>query len=351
MVNGPLVRAVGLLLDSGWHTGPVRAALVTVVLSLFLAPSAAFAEQGTVVSRLSDKKIVEASGLAVSAQFPDVAYTLNDSGNKPMVYAVSISTGKTVGRADLSHYDLEDTESLYVDPRGQMWVGDLGDNLHSRKDVSILRFPEPGPGEHTIKHVERFGVRYSDGRADVEGMLVNPVNGQVFLASRNRLGGAGEIYALTTLQAGARNIATKLDVELPADVSDATFSEDGSVALLRTPSSVWVADPQGWTMRAQIKLPRPDKSESITFERGDRTFLVGGEGEDSPLIRAAMPAAVPAPTQSPQPAPADQPLTASEDVLLAAVPGVGISTKLVAVVASVVIAVLFVVAMARRRHN
>lgn len=313
------------------------------------------------ISRISDDKIVEASGLAVSAQVPDLAYTLNDSGNKPMVYAIKISTGQTVGRADLSRYDLEDTESLYVDPRGQMWVGDLGDNDHSRNDVSILRFPEPGLGVHKIRTAERFGIRYSDGRVDVEGMLVNPVSGQVFLASRNRLGGAGTMYALSSLQPGARNMATNMEVEIPADVSDATFSTDGSVALLRTPSSVWIANPQGWKLIEQIKLPRPQKSESITFERGDQTFLVGGEGENSPLIRATLPLkAAPAPTvAAPTPAPTppagrpDEASAASEEFLPASLPAetLGVPTTSVAVAGAGLVAAMVIAAVLLRRRR
>lgn len=336
----------------------VRAAtLLTLLAVLCVTGSPAAAEEGTVVSRLGDKQIVEASGLAISAGIPDVAYTLNDSGNKPMVYAIRISTGQTVGRADLSRYKLEDTESLYVDPRGQMWVGDLGDNDHSRNDVSILRFPEPGIGKHKIVAAERFGVRYDDGKVDVESMLVNPANGQVFLASRNRLGGAGTMYALPpTLQPGSPNVATNMKVQLPADVTDGTFSADGSLALLRTPSRVWVANPRGWTMVHQINLPRPEKSESITFERGDQTFLVGGEGEKSPLIRASLPLKPAAPAAT-EPAPdtekADEPTAKSEDFLPAAEPStaMGIPTMVV-VAASIALAGALVItaAVLRRRR-
>lgn len=332
------------------------ATFLTLLAFLCLTGSPAIAEQGTVVSRLGDKQIVEASGLAISAAIPDLAYTLNDSGNKPMVYAIRISTGQTVGRADLSRYKLEDTESLYVDPRGQMWVGDLGDNDHNRNDVSILRFPEPGVGKHKIVAAERFGVRYNDGKADVEGMLVNPVSGQVFLASRNRVGGAGTVYALPALQPGARNIATNMNVQLPADVSDGTFSTDGSLVLLRTPSSVWVANPQSWKMLRQISLPQPQKSESITFERGDQTFLVGGEGEKSPLIRAALPLKPAAPDAA-EPkqnrTTAAEPANKSEDFQPASEPATarGISTAVI-VAASIALAGALVIAAAvlRRRR-
>lgn len=271
-----------------------RPAFLMLLAAAFLALGAApvLADDGTIVSRIPNPKIREASGLAVSATTPDLGYTINDSKNQPIVYAIQVSTGKTVGRIDLGNYLSEkklDTESLYVDPRGQMWVGDLGDNDHSRKDASILVFPEPGPGDHTITNAQRIGVKYDDGNANVEAMLVNPVSGQVFLASKNTEGGPGTVYRLTTLQPGVRNLAVNLHVKTPTNVSDGSFSDDGSLVLLRTYSSVWIVDPRDWNMLRQMPLPKPNKSESITFERGDQSFLVGGEGEDSAIIRDALP--------------------------------------------------------------
>jgi hypothetical protein len=278
-------------LEQHWQNSRVRprplAALVAAAF-VFFAALPAFADQGAIVSRLANRQIVEASGLAVSATIPDLAYTLNDSKNEPVVYAIKISTGQTVGRADLGKFKPEDTESLYVDPRGQMWVGDLGDNDHDRNNVSILVFPEPGPGQHKIKAAQRYRVKYSDGRANVEAMLVNPTSGQVFLASKNE-NGPGTVYAISALQPGVPNVATNLHVRIPGEVTDGTFSPDGSLALLRTYSSVWIADPRNWNMLREMPAPNPNKSESITLERGDQTFLVGGEGENSPLIRFALP--------------------------------------------------------------
>src|SRR4051794_32104260 len=77
-------------LDDHWQDSqvrPPRLASLTAALLLWAAAPAA-ADQGTVVSRMGDSKIVEASGLAVSATTPDLAYTLNDSNNKPVVYAI-----------------------------------------------------------------------------------------------------------------------------------------------------------------------------------------------------------------------------------------------------------------------
>jgi hypothetical protein len=204
---------------------------------------------------------------------------------------------------------------------------------------------------------ERFGVRYNDGKADVEGMLVNPVSGVVFLASRNRVGGAGSVYALpAALQPGARNVATNMNVQLPADVSDGTFSTDGSLVLLRTPSSVWVANPQSWKMLRQISLPEPQKSESITFERGDQTFLVGGEGEKSPLIRAALPLkpTAPATAEATQnPATAAESATKSEDFEPASEPSAarGIPTLVIVVAGIALVGALVITAAVLRRRR
>lgn len=292
----------------------MRPALLASVLTGLLIVStvgAAEAEDGAVVSRLADPKIVEASALAVSSKFPDLAYTLNDSKNKPIIYAVQISTGQTVGRANIGSFGPEDTESLYVDPAGQMWVGDLGDNDGQRKDASILKFPEPGPGDHKITAAERYGIKYSDGKANVEAMLVDPATSRVFLASKDTFGRPAALYALSTLQSGVRNIATNLNVQIPAGVSDGTFSPDGRFALLRTYTGVWITEPGTWNPVHQMSVPGPTKSESIALEPGAQTFLVGGEGANSPLVRWSLPPSL-LPGATPTPAPTSvPPLTAA----------------------------------------
>ena len=117
--------------------------LLAIVLFSALARKAEGAEATPdVVSTLSDPQITESSGLVVSTEDDDLAYTINDSGNAPIVYAVEISTGTTVGTTRLAG-DLLDTEALSIDQDETLWIADTGDNRAQRTDVALYSTPAP----------------------------------------------------------------------------------------------------------------------------------------------------------------------------------------------------------------
>jgi hypothetical protein len=277
--------------------------LVATVLAAVVMASPA------VVSHIGDERIQESSGLAYSVRHPDLVYTMNDSGNRPMVFAIQVSTGQVVGETDLSDLELEDPESIAVDPQGMLWLGDLGDNDRDRDDVSIVAFEEPGPGKAAPRSLQRFAVRYDSGPSNVEAMLVSPTSRQIFLISKkNEDGGKPNVFALPqTLRADQPNVATNLNRPMPNGVSDATFTPDGSLALVETASKVLVYDARTWGAVGEFPGPGLPKGESMTIEPGGKSVLMGTEGENSPLVRIELPEIAVAkaqPTAAPTPTPA-----------------------------------------------
>jgi hypothetical protein len=308
---------------------PVLFAVLAVLASA--APAAADKKDDEPVSTIRDERITESSGHALSTKYDDLAYTINDRGTHPMVYAVQVSTGDVVGVTDLSDLDVEDTESIAVDAKGILWLGDLGDNDHERHNVAIIAFPEPGPGDQHVTAANQYGVTFPDGPVDVEGLLVQPKTQEMHVVSKNR-NARGTIYALPTLRAGT-SVTAEAVAEAPKAVTDATFTSDGRWALLRTQEDVWVYDPKTWQPVDRFDTPDLQQAESITVERGDRTLLLGSEGENSPILR------VPLPVLPEDPAPID--LTDPPAA------GTRVPTVLVLAVASVLLVIG--VALARRR--
>jgi hypothetical protein len=272
---------------SGALIGLVMTALLSIMA--LIEPAAANKDRpdGT-ISTISDDRITESSGLALSVKHDDLAYTINDSGNHPMVYAIQASTGNVIGTTDISAFDVEDIEAITVDAQGMIWVGDLGDNDRERDDVSIISFPEPGPGDHQLAAADRYGVSFPDGPVDVEALLVHPETGQVHLVSKE-FDGSGTVFVLPALTPGATVTAEDTGAEAPRGVSDGTFTHSGRWALLRTNDDVWVYNPSTWKPVSRIETPDLGNAESVTVERGDKTMLLGSEGKDSPIVRVALP--------------------------------------------------------------
>ena len=94
---------------------------------------------------IEDPRITESSGLAASRIHPGVYWTHNDSDDGPYVYAVDSRTGKTVATITMQGVgEPRDVEAISLGPDGNLYVGDIGDNLDGSWDhVWIYRFPEP----------------------------------------------------------------------------------------------------------------------------------------------------------------------------------------------------------------
>ena len=242
------------------------------------------------VSHLASSRITESSGIAASYKYADLGYTLNDnSEDRPTVYSFRISTGELLGKTELPYRKRGNTESIYADPKGRLWVGDLGDNDNERTDAGIIRFTEPGPGNRTPTAVVRFPVRYSKGKPNVEAMLVNPVNDQVYLINKAESRPATLYRLPSTLLAGRTNIARPVAVSMPANVSDGVISRDGRTAILRTDKDIQFFRAPAWHRYAVFDVPVLKNPESVTIEPGQTTFLFGSEGKKSPVYRYPLP--------------------------------------------------------------
>ena len=254
------------------------------------------------VSRMSDPRITESSGLAVSRAHDDLAYTINDSGHDPVVYAVRISTGETVGVTRLDAH-VTDPEALALHD-GTLWVADTGDNGAVRDEIALLAMPEPGPGDRSVTP-DRYRVTL-DSPADIEALLIDG-DGVPHLVTK--VIGSGVVYRLDDLSAESPAAATRLDITVPPLVTDAACAPDGSSVVLLTYLGVHVLDADSWQTRATLPLPPLEQAETIAYTDPFHV-LVGSEGENSPLYRVALPTVAPRE--------------------LAAVPGLGLLVLLVA---------------------
>lgn len=276
--------------------------LLALLLAVTVISSLARRADGTelrpeVVSRMTDPRITESSGLAVSRKHDGIVYTINDSGHAPLVFAIDLASGRTVGVTRVEGGDLLDTEALAIDRDGTLWIADTGDNDESRSDAALYALPEQGPGEHSVR-ARRYPISYDAESRNVEALLVHPETGQKVLISKGLL--AGTIYALPSrLTEDDANVAVAQEQVGPSVVTDATFSSDGSRALVRSYTSLSVLDPADWSVLATGPAPQQEQGETIAAEEDG--VLVGSEGASSELVRMPIPTSPPESTPAPEP--------------------------------------------------
>ncbi|WP_369201622.1 hypothetical protein [Streptomyces sp. PU-14G] len=262
------------------------AALAAAVLAAGLAsaPLPARAADEPQGFTIRDSRITESSGLAASRAHEGVYWTHNDSDDGPYVYAVDSRTGKTVARVVMRGIDPRDVEAVSVGPDGDVYVGDIGDNLDgSWSEVWIYRFPEPERlhGDITVTPT-RYTVRYADGPRNAESLMVHPKTGRVYIASKNAKGEAGVYAGPRRLDAAGANTFSRV-ADLDFEATDGAFSPDGTRLVLRGYFS-------GYAYRwkdgkpdkiGSVAVPLQRQGESVTFTPDGRTLMFGSEGTNS----------------------------------------------------------------------
>lgn len=131
-------------------------------------------------------------------------WTHNDSGGKPILYALDTTTFEVVQRITLANAENEDWEDICTDGT-TVFVGDIGNNRGRRKQLKMYMFPLsdlPEEGDATV-NVNSIQFRFADQinfekrkvhDFDCETMFVT--NDYLYLLSKGWETGTTKIYRL-----------------------------------------------------------------------------------------------------------------------------------------------------------
>ena len=141
----------------------------------------------------------ESSALALA---DEVVWTLNDSGNSAVLFALSLQ-GQVLAEVSISNARNIDWESLAQD-ESHFFVADTGNNLNSRDRLVIYRIPKPRLDSENIT-AELISIRYagyesgnmSSHNFDAEALAVR--GDELWLFSKNRGNGNSDLYRLPKL--------------------------------------------------------------------------------------------------------------------------------------------------------
>lgn len=187
--------------------------------------------------------LTESSGVVRSPSQPNLLFTINDSGNRPEIFATD-STGRPIGRWLVPGTSNRDWEALSLGPcpaGSCFYIGDIGDNQEKQTEVVIYRVRVPaievfrGVARKTPPNLDSAIVRYPDGAHDAEALWVGDA-GEAYIVSKGRSGGV-KLYRVPANAFGARQPATVALLQtLPIDplVTDAARSPDGRRIAIRT---------------------------------------------------------------------------------------------------------------------
>ncbi|WP_329120983.1 WD40 repeat domain-containing protein [Streptomyces sp. NBC_01465] len=244
---------------------------------------------------IKDSRIKESSGLAASRQHPGIYWTHNDSDDGPYIYAVDSKTGQTVATVTMKGVGApRDVEAISIGPDGDIYVGDIGDNLDGTWDhVWIYRFPEPKQLKDETVQATQYVVKYADGPRNAEAMMVQPKTGRVYIASKKEDGG-GLYIGPAKLSSSGTNVFRRIDDV--GWVTDGAFSPDGSYLALRGYFSAAEYDWKpaahggdgGLGEKHDVDAPWQGQAESVTYTADGSALMFGSEGADSDVVRVGV---------------------------------------------------------------
>jgi len=116
------------------------------------------------IARVESLQLEEGSGLIASEKHPGLFWTLNDSGNRPVLFLMD-GRGRSVGSFRVDGAKNQDWETITTEDSGGLWIGDVGNNANKRMDLTLYRVEEPEPVEGRISRLQvdqQVEIHYPD---------------------------------------------------------------------------------------------------------------------------------------------------------------------------------------------
>ncbi|MFH6968567.1 SdiA-regulated domain-containing protein [Flavobacterium sp. FlaQc-28] len=240
------------------------------------------------------KKLKEVSGITY---FPEtnLLYTLEDSGNKNVVYALN-AEGKLAKTITISNAVNVDWEDITKDKKGNLYIGDFGNNDNERKDLCIYKVDKTQLDKDVASAEYKISFSYPEQTEfppkkkemfyDVEGFFEH--DGYFYLFTKNRSKGFdGTAFIYKIKNAKGTQKAVKIGEFKTCDnynhcvLTSATISPDGKkVALLSHDKIVLFKDFKGDLFhkgtQTEIELNHFSQKEAVVF-KDNNTLLIADE--------------------------------------------------------------------------
>src|SRR5215471_20896793 len=269
---------------------------------------------------LENQSIKESSGIAASRRNTGVFWTHNDSGDGPFVFAFD-RQGKHRGVWRVAGAGAVDWEDMAIGPgpaqdRSYLYIGDIGDNLKKRNQITVYRVAEPRiipkDSSSTVRNprqteaADAIRLKYPDGKYDAETLLIHPLTGDLYIITKV-MGAAARVYKLRapTAKSGVATLSFIGEFRFPNPfagfVTGGDISPDGHRVVicdylgaceLILPDRRGIAFDEVWK-----QSPRPvdiggfpglrRQGEAICYSADGLALLATSEGLPCPLIEAA----------------------------------------------------------------
>jgi hypothetical protein len=260
---------------------------------------------------LESDAIDELSGLVASRAQPGVFWVHNDSGDKGRLFAIDLK-GRLLLELALTNAKPRDVEDIAIGPRAgargsYLYLADTGNNRHERKAMRIYRLAEPNvreartAGQRPRRMVDVIEVRYEDGPHDVETLLIDPSNGDLYLVAKGALFAPQQlvgVYRVPAAELAREEVLARKVASLPLGPATAgDILPDGSGIAIRNYTSLYFwPRAAGQSIASALKqpacpLPLADfgqQGEALGFTADGRGYVTIAEGRHAKIYRFSL---------------------------------------------------------------
>lgn len=295
--------------------------LLALLISLTCGPSDAgdpsnstIAFRSEIVTEITDRRISEISGMALSRRAENTLWVINDSGDAPRLYALN-TAGKVIAVVDVDgaeNLDWEDLASFEIDGVPHLLIADIGNNVVHRDVFSLYLIKEPPLQDGTVAVEQRFNFQYVDGARDCESISFDPVHQKILLLSKRDVPAilyeldfintdvpliaqrAGEVFSIP--QPVAEEMKKHLDQFHAQPTAMDVLPDDSKLAIL-TYRRLFVYDHHpdktiieslNQMNRAMVEYPALEQAEAMCFDFDYKSILITTEKLPAQILRIQL---------------------------------------------------------------
>lgn len=274
-------------------------------------------EGASLAAVITDARLPEISGLAVSRRHPGIVWMHNDSHDANALYAVDREGSVRASlQLPVPNIDWEDIASYERDGRAYLLVADTGDNGGLRQELVLHEVEEPAElVDAKVRQVRSIHFRWPDGARDCEALAVDAAAGSIWLVSKKRV--PPELFELPLLPADPERLQLaqkrgELAGILQPDaaylkenpvygryrsqITAADISADGAWFAVMSYLHIylWPRHADGWgaalaASPQRLELPWMAQAEAMGFDASAHRLWISSEHLPAPLVRYELP--------------------------------------------------------------
>ncbi len=235
------------------------------------------------------KSLKEISGIAYSN---NLIYTIEDSGNKNEVTVID-TLGEITKTISVNNVENIDWEDLTFDKKGNLYIGDFGNNDNDRKDLAIYKINQSDLERNEVDVAYKITFDYPEQKDfppkkkdllfDVEAFFEH--NNHFYLFTKNRskgFDGTSYVYKIPNKTGHhhaqlIKTITTCSDYHNCA-ITSASINPNGSKFVLLSHSKVWLFE--NYTQdnitngkMTELQLNHYSQKEAVCFKNSYELFI------------------------------------------------------------------------------